>query len=360
MYEDKTVSTLHDELLKNVDSSYAKTVGYPMYDITRAFSIQEAKLYLALKLLVDKVDVDTLSGDDLTKYVKQRKGIIRKLATTALGVLTVTGNGTITQGDLFETAGGVQFKSLESKVISGSGTINIVAILPGSIGIVPANSITQMPVTINGIISVNNLQITEGGYDEESDTELRKRYYEALRKPPTSGNKYHYLAWAKEVTGVGDAKVYPLWKGDNTVKVVIIDSNKQPANDDLVLVVQNYIDPGITGKGEGEAPIGAYCTIQSVKSKEITIEVKVDKDTNFTDDEIKNNIGTNIKSYFQEIALSSENNYISYARVGNLIITASGVKDYSNLLINASTNNIPLSLIPDLTEIPVLKEVVLK
>ena len=46
-----------------------------------------------------------------------------------------------------------------------------------------------------------------GGYDAETDDELRRRYFEKVRSLVTFGNKYHYINWAKEVVVVGDANV---------------------------------------------------------------------------------------------------------------------------------------------------------
>ena len=37
--------------------------------------------------------------------------------------------------------------------------------------------------------------------------------------PATSGSKYHYIQWAKEINGVGNAKCLPLWNGNGTVKL---------------------------------------------------------------------------------------------------------------------------------------------
>ena len=35
-----------------------------------------------------------------------------------------------------------------------------------------------------------------------------------------AGNKYHYREWALEVTGVGDAKIFPRYNGPLSIKVV--------------------------------------------------------------------------------------------------------------------------------------------
>ncbi len=371
MYGDKTVDNIHQELLKNIPDKYEKSIGYPTSDITKSIAIEEAAIYSALAGIVDMLDVNKLSGSELEKYVYQRKGIIKLAGDYAKTQLTVNGNGNVVAGDIFQTPSGIQFACIDNSVtINGTGLINIQCLQVGTIGMVGANSITQIPVTIAGITSCINLQATTDGFDPETDDHLRQRYYEAIRKPPTSGNKYHYLKWAKEVEGVGNAIVYPLWNGDNTVKVVIVDANNQPASADLVTKVQEYIDPkgvldtnkwSLWGTGEGEAPLGAYCTIESAKAKNIIIKVKITKLNNYTDDEIIANITKNIVTYFKKIALNKDIKYISYAIIGNSILTSEGVADYdsSSLIINDTNVNIPLFLSESLCEVPVIGQVVL-
>lgn len=338
MYEDKTIDALHQEMLININDDYEKSPGNLPYDLSRSFAIEEAKLYTALSLLASMVDIDNLTGDDLTKYVLQRRGIIRKPSNKSNGVVTVTGNGPINIGDLFETVSGTQFKAIEDVAVTTSSNVNIEAVIAGSSGNVGANTITQMPITLTGITAVNNLLGTEDGYEEETDNSLRDRYYLEIRKPPTSGNIYHYMSWAKEVTGCGDAKVFPLWNGDNTVKVVIINSDKLPANLDLIDRVQAYIDPGISGNGSGEAPIGAYCTVVSATAKQITVSVELTKVINYTDADVVANITSKITKYLQDIAF--EQDYVSYAKIGSLVLESEGVNDWSDLQLNSGTTNI--------------------
>ena len=133
----------------------------------------------------------------------------------------------------------------------------------------------------------------------ETDEDLLTRYYEKLQTPATSGNKYHYIQWAKEITGVGMAKVFPLWNGDNTVKVVIIDSNRHAASQELVDEVQAYIDPESSGKGEGAAPVGAYCTIATAAEIEINVTVTIVLTNGFAMETVQSNVEEGIKNYPQ-------------------------------------------------------------
>ena len=59
--------------------------------------------------------------------------------------------------------------------------------------------INRFPITLPGITAVQNITDFTGGYDAESDADLLERYIEKVSRPNVSGNKYHYIEWAKEV-----------------------------------------------------------------------------------------------------------------------------------------------------------------
>lgn len=56
----------------------------------------------------------------------------------------------------------------------------------------------------------------------ETDAALLERLLAKLRKPPAGGNRYDYVAWAREVQGVRSAYCYPLGQGLGTVDVVVV------------------------------------------------------------------------------------------------------------------------------------------
>lgn len=334
----KSVDEIHGEMLSSIDKSYQKSVGFPTFDITKAFAIVLAPVYILIEKVAAKFDVRNIKGDELTLYTQQRKNVIRKEATKATGVLMVYGNGVVKRGDMFETEAGTQFIAIKTVEVSEVAEVPIEAVIPGSSGNVGAESIIKIPKTLQGINECINTSETMGGYAAETDESLLERYLEAVRRPPTSGNKYHYKSWAKEVPGVGDAKVFPLWAGDNTVKVVIINDNKQPADSLLVAKVQQYIDPNKSGTGDGEAPIGAYCTVESATELKINVTAKVKLLSGYTLEETTKAIETGIIEYLKAVAFNQ--NYISYGKIANAINDAVGVEDYSELFVNNSTANI--------------------
>lgn len=334
----KDEETIKEEILNKIPDTYQKTVGYEMNDIATAVAVPISGLCTDLETCYSKQDVENLSGDELATFIFQRTGLIRKIATYATTTLNLTGNFSIAIGNLFATAGGIQFKTIEVATSTTSASVKVQCTTAGSAGNVIANSITLMPVTLSGVTSVINPNGATGGYNAETDAELIERYYEYLQLPIVSGNKYHYKSWAKSNIGVGNAKVFPLEFGKNTVGVCIIDSNSSPASPELIATVQKYIDPNSSGTGEGEAPIGAYCTVYSATALLLAITCTLTLNQGYILANVKTNIQNAINAYLKSIAFDLT--YLSYAKIGNCILDSEGVSDYANLLINGGTTNL--------------------
>lgn len=366
----KTNEELTAEMLAEVPDKYQKTAGFFIWDLLRAIAITMVTLWERIAYVVGLFDIKNMEYDDLVKFVLQRRGIVARAESYAGGNITViTGEGTITEGDLFETPDGLQFQAKETKEVNEGGTFRAECLTPGPTGNVPIGAISVIPKTITGIVKVSNQEAMTGGYEKESKESIIERYLEDLQKPITSGNIYHYKKWAKEVTGVGEADVKPLWNGDNTVKVLIINSNMEQADKSLIKAVQDYIDPYTEGDdgekigwgcGLGQAPIGAYCTVESGKALNLSITFKGKLKTGATKELAEQVATESIKNYLHEIAFDDSVTYVSYARIGNCILSSDGIADYQELLVNDDTDNIPILNSSTDREIAVLKSLSLE
>lgn len=355
------------EMLSEVPETYQKSVGFIIWDTFRAIAITLMTVWDLLKYIASLDDLSNFDYDDLVRWVKQRRGIIAKGETKARGYLkVVNGAGTIPKGALFETQDGLQFESVETVTVAQDDTFIIECLTSGIIGNVPAETINKIPQTITGIVSVINPEALSGGYEKETKESIIARYEEDLQKPITSGNIYHYKKWAKEVTGVGEADIKPLWNGDNTVKIIIVDSNMEIPDANLINEVQNYIDPYTLiddvkagwGCGNGQAPIGAYCTVAGATPLNINVSCDIVIKTGLSLVEVKENISNKIKGYLKSIAFDDDIDYVSYARIGAVILEADGVADYNNLLVNDATDNIAISNTDADREVAVLNSLV--
>lgn len=347
---------IKDRILSNIDDKYSKLKGDFPYDFAAATAIEVDKLNKEIKFVEDKLDVENLYDEELERYINQRTGIERKPATKATTKVIITGQkGALVEKGILVSSDELEFRTIETKVLNDKGIaeVKVECLEAGSKGNLPAEAIHTFPITVQGLQKVTNPGVIINGYDIEPDKDLRQRYYDKIRTPTTSGNRYHYLNWAKSVVGVGDARVVPLWAGDNTVKVIIINSNKYEASEDLVNNVQEYIDPNSEGLGNGEAPIGAFCTVVSATSKPINVEVIINKEDNYDLAQIKESIKEKIISHLKDIAFRK--NMVSYAQLGAMILEVEGVLDYRDLSVNNGTTNINIGN----EEVAILGEVIL-
>lgn len=351
-----SLDSIHESMLSGIPETYQKTVGFPTWDLTRAVAIGTEALANEIRQEAAKLNVDNLTGAELTRFVYQFRGLPRRLATHASGVVTVTGYGTVSEGDLFETKGAVQFVAAKTVKIRDSGTVPVRALLAGPGGNVPEQTITEIPVTIPGIVTVSNEAATAGGYEEETDDALRARYYLNVREPPTSGNIAHYKAWALSVPGVGGVKVFPLAHGNWTVDVVIISDKHDAVPSDLVKKVQTYIDPERTGLGDGVAPIGAHCYVESAKPLRVDVSVRVILAVPENIELVKEAVTKSLTDFFAGLPFDNKNpSYISHARIGAALLDVPDILDYRELLLNGTAAN----LTPDEREIAILGKVTL-
>ncbi|WP_432662454.1 baseplate J/gp47 family protein [Wukongibacter baidiensis] len=328
--------TIQNRMLSKVTGNYDKTEGSFLYDVMKTVAIELENTNEKMEIVKEKLSIENLENEELQKRVHEKTGIERRSATKASGYVMITGTvgSTIKEGDLV-ASDTINFIVTETKTIENTGEIEVLVECEeyGIVGNVPAGSIKHFPITISGITSVSNDEDFSNGYAAESDEELLDRYYEHIRTPATSGNKYHYRNWSKEVPGIGEAKVFPLWEGKGSVKVVIIDSNRRAINDSsLIDKVFSHI--------EENRPIGAKVTVLSGTEKPITIDAEVRLIQGYSIDKVQSAFEEALTKYFKDIAFVE--NYVSHALIGNILLGIPGVKDHSNLKINNELSNIDL------------------
>lgn len=335
MFEEQTESAIRQRMLDNSNSTLNKNEGGFLFDALSPAAIEMALAYAELDRVLGLGFAQTTSGTYLN-YRASEHGLTRLEATKSTGVITVTGADTtvISQGSLFSTPSGTQFKTTAEATISGT-TVNIAieAVNAGISGNVPISSVSQIPIAIPGVTAVNNADVISGGTDTETDEALLGRLLEEVRKPSTSGNAADYIKWAKSVGGIGDARCIALWSGAGTVKVVIIDSNKQPANAGLITNVSDYI--------ETVRPICATVTVVSATGVNINIVAVLTLAGGYNLTDVTTESETRLTNYLKSIAFV--NSSVSYAQIGNIIIDTPGVLDYTGLTVNGGSANIAIS-----------------
>lgn len=327
-----TFDEILEFLLADVRGGYDVSVGSFFYDLLYPVAEQIYMLQQRYDMFRDNAFAITASDEWLDKKAAEQ-GITRRAATYAAGMVRIKGRkGEVIIAGSKVAAEDILFSVDETAIIPDSEYADVPATctISGSVGNVKAGAINRFPLTLPGLIEVTNPEPFTGGYDAENDADLRERYLDKLAHPAASGNVYHYIEWAKEVAGVGDVRVIPLWNGNGTVKVVITDSERKPADSELVERVAEHI--------ETQRPIGADVTVVGAEATTINISVSVVTTTDLT--ELKELITAAITRYLSSEAL--DKGYVSYAKIGSLILASDGVEDYDDLTMNDGEDNIVL------------------
>lgn len=151
-------------------------------------------------------------------------GITRTAATVATGTVTLTGvNGVVVPaGTELQRADGAIYETTSGGTIaSGTATIAVAALIAGADGNAVAATVLTLVSPISGVAATATVAGSGlvSGADAESDAALRLRVLERLQAPPQGGSSADYVRWAKEVSGVTRAWVYPGELGAGTVVV---------------------------------------------------------------------------------------------------------------------------------------------
>jgi uncharacterized phage protein gp47/JayE len=226
---------------------------------------------------------------------------------------------------------------------------------------------------IEGLESATLGEVHTLGSDEETDDALRSRLKEKLATPAENGNRQDYKTWCESITGIGRARIEPLFAGENTVRAVLYNMDGLPADDEAVNEVQEYIDP-ITqnyvftdadgneyicgdGFGGGVANMGAHFLAVSAKAEDITVSFSVTLKDGATLPGCKSAAENAITEYLKTLVLESDEDAcitIRLSRIGAIIAGLSEVLDYEELMINGGDDNIVVGNIG----VPILREVV--
>lgn len=252
LQNDTDADSIEERMMSNLPEDIDKTEGGFPWDFTMPTAIELSQVlgfYIPETL---KIMYPMWAYGRWLDLHGRVVGLTRKPAVQAKGRVTVTGKaGTyIVKGFRFAvptdgTAPSVEFETDESAEIGEEEviTINVTAVEAGKTGNVAAGTISMMSSPMRGITNITNEEDTTGGTEEESDDDFRERILEAYRRGQTSfiGNDADYIRWSKEVPGIGDCVVISAYDGPGTVKLVLIDSNGDPANESLCQAVFNHI-----------------------------------------------------------------------------------------------------------------------
>lgn len=343
---DTILQRMMDKLPPDID----KTEGGFPWDFTAPTALEVAELLQFYIPETLKTMHPMWAYGKWLDYHAQGVGTERKMANPASGAVRVSGvvGTVIPEGFRFAvptdgTAPAVEFYTSCSSQIGAEGYVDVevVAAEPGIKGNVAAGTVAVMPEPVSGVKSISNPERITGGTAEENDDSLRKRIQEINSSAGMSfvGCVADYRRWAMEVPGVGDVFVIPQWDPDtpNSVKVVCMDYNGEPANAHILQAVYDHIYSD--NDNDRLCPIGAILTVAPPSPVGISISVRVRIEVGEVKETVYGRFLENLRRYYNT---AKNEKVVKYSMVGAILVNTPGVYDYADLAINGAEGNIPL------------------
>lgn len=365
MYESETYEKVRDRMLAAMPNDIDKREGSLAFDATAPAAIEIMYLYMALDMFLQNTFGDTATRPYLIERAKER-GLTPLEATPAVVRIVPTPASTeIPIGSRF-SCDDVNFK-VTTRAEDKNGYLATCETM-GTVGNKPNGSI----IPIDYIPNLSKIEITEvvtAGEDEEETEVFRQRYLKSFNSVAYGGNIQDYKEKVGAIAGVGGVKVYPVWDGGGTVKVVFSTSDNKPPATEKIQEVQTLIDPVTNaGQGLGIAPIGHRVTVLGVKSKAVNIAFKPTFKSGTLESHLEQ-IQTVAKAYFEELNASWEDTQtatlkaysdtgiiVRLSQIESRIMGVGDMIDIEGTTLNGTSKNLVLQ--PDeLAELGTISEV---
>jgi len=340
MYDNMTFGAIMQRMLDAVPVGVDKREGSIIYDALAPAAAEIAITYLELQMLIRETFADTATREYLIKRCAER-GITPESATSSIVVGEFFPDTLDLTGKRF-SCDGLNFVCVEP---AETGGYELKCEAEGSAGNISEGNL----VPIEYISSLQTARITGlliPGKDEEETESLRTRYFDGLSVQAFGGNVSDYKYKVNNLDGVGGCRVYPVWNGGGTVKVVIVDAQYNTPSDTLVSYVQNELDPTEeSGKGRGLAPIGHIVTVAGAESIAVNIITKITYNPGHNYATSKTSIEGAIDEYFAEIRSTWENdgpNIVRISQIESRLLGLDEIVDVQDASLNGVKSNLSL------------------
>jgi uncharacterized phage protein gp47/JayE len=202
-----------------------------------------------LAYIAQQVIYDTAEMEYLERWAAIW-GITRKAAEYASGPVDFTGiTGSVIPAGTELQDGNQNIYTLDADVTLAEGVCS--GVVTASVAGVDGNADEDVTLTlvsaIEGVDTAASVGVggITGGFDTESDDDLRGRFLARIRQAPHGGAEFDYEAWALEVAGVTRAWCYPQQQGLGTVGVTFVCDDQVDSiipSAATVAAVQAHID----------------------------------------------------------------------------------------------------------------------
>lgn len=371
--EQYTYKYLMSQALSFVDDSLDKREGSIIYDALAPACYVLAGYYMQLYQVVKNSFAVTATGEWLDQRVKE-SGITRREATAAVKRADFTddaGQAAVVRiGTRWSTVSSTnpityrvtaQYEQNDAPV---AGAYELTCETLGTIGQEYTGPIIPVDF-VKGVAAATMSTTLIPGRDAETDDELRERYFEEMSAKAFGGNISDYRNKTREIIGVGDLQIYPVWNGGGTVKLSIVDTAFRAASNEFVQEVQNLIDPvnasGVQGDGLGIAPIDHKVTVVAPEEVTVNITASIVLQVPYEVGQVQPAVEQAIEAYMVELRhdWATPNEFNEYAlsvyasRITAAIVGVPGISNVTNVRLNGTAADITLQQTGQKQQIPV-------
>lgn len=365
--------------LNYVPDDLDKREGAIIYDALAPSMMVVTLLFMEQRNYYLRTYADTAYGEFLDLRVKEQ-GLTRYPATYAIkkGYFADTSGAPmdVNIGARFSTVSDtnpINYAITSPYLLDGvhvPGTYELTCEVPGTIGNEYSGNLVNITF-IQGMATATMSDLLVPARDTETDEELRERYFDTLDQKAFGGNIADYRNKLKEINGVGEVQIYPVWNGGGTVKISVIDPSYNPITPEFIQRLEQEIDPenveGDKGTGLGIAPIGHNVTITTPDSLTVDVEATITLAQGYSIGQVEQPIKDALEGYMLNLRrqwadADSYNVYslsVYLSRVISEIVAVPGVANATGVTINGDTADIVLEQNGQTQQIPILGTVTL-
>lgn len=371
--EQYTYKYLMSQALSFVDDSLDKREGSIIYDALAPACYVLVGYYMQLYQVVKNSFAVTATGEWLDQRVKE-SGITRREATSAVKRADFTddaGQAAVvrigTRWSTVSSTNPITYRVTAQYEQNGdpvAGAYELTCETLGTIGQEYTGPIIPVDF-VKGVAAATMSTTLIPGRDAETDDELRERYFEEMSAKAFGGNISDYRNKTREIIGVGDLQIYPVWNGGGTVKLSIVDTAFRAASNEFVQEVQNLIDPvnasGVQGDGLGIAPIDHKVTVVAPEEVTVNITASIVLQVPYEVGQVQPAVEQAIEAYMVELRhdWATPNEFNEYAlsvyasRITAAIVGVPGISNVTNVRLNGAAADITLQQTGQKQQIPV-------
>lgn len=351
-YGDITYDFLLDRMIKRVDD-WARKRGVTV-DTREGSIIRTALSPAAAELALMYIEIDEIL-DETFADTASRKYLIRRCAERGVKIDAAT--KAVRQGEFnVDISIGSRFTlnrlRYAAKEKISAGVYKMECETPGNAGNLDSGDL--LPVDyIDGLELARLTDVIIPGEDDELTEHIRRKYFDSLDSQAFGGNVADYKVKVNQLPGVGGCKIYPVWNGGGTVKVVFVNSMFGKPSNTLVGDVQTAIDPVLNqGAGIGFAPIGHTVTVKPVDELSINIKINAAYHPGWDWTSVKPYVEAAVDQYFHELSeqwdkTDWENDpgaslVVRISHIETRLLNIAGIIDLHDTKINGQTQNVIL------------------